>query len=244
MATVWYSGMARFPTMLDRLNEKDRRDLLKKATLRQLQSKESINVQDEQIEKIYIINHGRVRTYYNYPDGHSITFAYWTDGMVMGLLGMSDWGQRYHWSSEAVCPTDLLCLSRENFVAMIKAVPEAAHCMIELMEFKSEYLSRLVRLMATHSVHERVFLALQNLAQFFGRRVDRGVLIDERFTHEEIAEMVGASRQWVTTAINALEQEGAVEVRKHRITVIKSNLPPKIDQPQEPQQRFFQTKSA
>lgn len=213
--------MGHFPALLERLSENHRDEILERAWRRHASRKEIITVQGEPIDKIYLIASGRVRTYYAYADGRTLTFAHWTDGMLMGLLGMSDWGQRYHWSSEAVRATELLCFKRTDFVAMIRNMPEATHCMVELMEFKSEYLARLVRLMATHSVLERVSLALLNLSQFFGRSTSSGIVIDERFTHEEIADMVGASRQWVTTTLNELERDGLIEVVGQRI-VLKS----------------------
>jgi CRP-like cAMP-binding protein len=58
------------------------------------------------------------------------------------------------------------------------------------------------------------------LGNKFGHQVDRGQLIDLRLTHQELADLIGATRVTVTKILNQLEQDGLISrPRRHLIVV-------------------------
>ena len=174
--------------------------------------------QTDPINEIFIVQSGRVRAYYTTAQGHSITFAYWLEGMLMGVPGLA--ADFHHaWTAEAVTPATLLCLPRSDLVAIIDRSIKAAKSMIAILEFKSRHMSRLAQVLGTASVSERLRIVLLNLCDLYGRPVAEGVRIDIPLTHAEIADMVGASRPWVSTSLGKLEQAGLLRVQRKCITV-------------------------
>jgi CRP/FNR family transcriptional regulator len=68
-------------------------------------------------------------------------------------------------------------------------------------------------------LERRLLLKLQQLAERFGRVTPRGVRLDLRLTHQELAGMVGAVRESVTIALGNLAKQGALSVRNRTIVI-------------------------
>lgn len=213
------AGRARYPRLLERLDAADREWLLGRATLRKAPRGALIFSQSEPIDEVFVIESGRAKTYYTTPEGQSITFAYWIEGMLMGVPGLS-LGFDHMWTAEAVTPMTLLRFPRADLVAVIDRSIRAAKAIIEILEFKSRYLSRLAQLLGTASVPERLQIVLLGLCDLYGEPAGDGIEIALPLTHAEIAHMVGASRQWVTISLGRLEDAGAIRIRSRRISLL------------------------
>ena len=70
--------------------------------------------------------------------------------------------------------------------------------------------------LALNDVYGRLVLLLDGLAV---AQPDGSRLIEERLTHQELANMIGARRQTVTTALNELHREGVLRRDQHRVVI-------------------------
>ena len=73
--------------------------------------------------------------------------------------------------------------------------------------------------LAFKDVHERVASTLKNLAEVEGRPIGTKVLINLKMTHQDLANMVGSSRETVTRALNRLQDEGIISISHQQITI-------------------------
>lgn len=216
---------ARYPRLLDKLDDAERARLLKHARTKVLPAGALVFSQSAPIDDVFIVEEGRVKAYYTTAEGQSITFAYWQPGMLMGVPGLSV-GFNHMWTAEAVSETRLAQLPRADLVHLIDTSINAAKAMIEILEFKSKYLSRLAQLLGTASVAERLQIVLHHLCDLYGTEQEDGVRIDLPLTHADIADMVGASRQWVTVSLGRLEKSGVLKTRNRRIVLARAGLTP------------------
>jgi CRP/FNR family transcriptional regulator, cyclic AMP receptor protein len=178
----------------------------------------SVFHQGERHDGIFLIEGGRVRTYYIGASGREITLAYWTPGHFVG--GPEIFGGGVHiWSGIAVGPTRTLYLSGAALRTLMREMPALAVCLVEGLSHKGRCYSELLQVLATQPVGERLRQLLQNLAGLYGR--DDGVwhVIERQFSHEELATMVGATRQWVTMTLGRMQLQGAVRVTGRKIAV-------------------------
>lgn len=63
------------------------------------------------------------------------------------------------------------------------------------------------------------------LAKRFGQQVEQGQLIDLRLTHQEIAELIGATRVTVTRMLKEFEKQGIIQRLPHRCVVLQEQQP-------------------
>jgi CRP-like cAMP-binding protein len=104
---------------------------------------------------------------------------------------------------------------------LIASVPELAVALVEALSFKVQWLSGLVQVLGTESVSSRLAHLLDTLCELYGVASNQGIAIDAPFTHEDLAAMVGASRQWVTMALARFQERGVLKLGKRRIEVLQ-----------------------
>jgi CRP-like cAMP-binding protein len=117
--------------------------------------------------------------------------------------------------------TEVIAFRGRDLRSLMETMPALAVGLVEALEFKGKCLSALVQMLGTRSVSERLAMLLCTLAEIHGVREEDGVAIGPPFTHEAFAQMVGASRQWVTMTLDRFQGEGAIRIGKRR-TVIRN----------------------
>ncbi len=68
----------------------------------------------------------------------------------------------------------------------------------------------------------RIRMGILQLANRHGIRDSHGTIIDLKITHQELAEMVGTSRETVTRVLARLREQGVIEVANRRMTLLDS----------------------
>lgn len=190
---------------------------------RHLQAEDFLFRHGDPHEGVYLVESGLVRTYYGAASGREITLAYWPAGNLVGLPQV--WGGgTYAWSGVAVQTSDILAIRGEDLRALVERIPALAVSVVEAMAFKVQWLSALVQMLGTQSVTQRIAQLLDTLSKLYGVPDAGGVAIGTPFSHEELASMVGASRQWVTTTLDRLQERGIVRIHKRRIVILHQDL--------------------
>jgi len=174
--------------------------------------------QGEVHEGIFILRSGRVRSFYVSPSGREITLANWTAGNFVGgpeIFG----GGRHVWSGVAIEPGVAIRLPGPVVRRLMTANPNFAIGLIDGLAFKGKCYSALLQMLGTRSVIERLASVLFNLAEHEGAPVAAGIEIADLPSHEELAAMVGATRQWVSAALRRFRKRGLMAVRGRRLLI-------------------------
>ncbi len=75
--------------------------------------------------------------------------------------------------------------------------------------------------LALYDVYRRVARTLKTMAEVVGKDAEERLMIHERPTHQELASMVGTSREMVTRALKGLEEDGCIVIEDKSIEVLK-----------------------
>ncbi len=204
---------------LDGLNAQDRESLTAQGARSKLDKGERVFNQGDKHVGIWIIESGRVRTYYAGPTGREITLAYWTPGHFVGgpeVFG----GGRHVWSADVLEDnTGLLFVSGASLRKLVSEVPDIAITLIEGLVAKGKTYSALIQMLGTRSVSGRLQQLLLILAYNHSREGTNGLVITRTMTNEQIAAIVGATRQWVTQSLENLQRKGVLSVSRKEIIV-------------------------
>jgi CRP-like cAMP-binding protein len=178
--------------------------------------------QGDRHRSVFLVERGLVKTCYTSPGGREITLAYWQPGNLVGTPQVIDTSTYAHmWSGIAVTDTSAIGFGARQIRELMEHMPALAIGVIETLEFKGKCLSALVQMLGTRSVAERLGLLLNNLAILHGEKVETGISIGRPFTHEVLAQMVGASRQWVTMTLDRFRKDGLIEIGKGRTVTLR-----------------------
>jgi CRP-like cAMP-binding protein len=213
----------RQPNIVARLTDAQRKRVMARGTRRRLADSETLFAQGERHNGVFLIERGLIRTFYSSPAGRGITLAYWQPGNIVGTPQVLGTG-RHMWSGVAVGETTALAFRGEHLRNLMEEIPAFAIGVVEALEYKGKCLSALLQMLGTRSVSERLAMLLCNLAEIHGVAHEDGLALGSPFTHEVFAQMVGASRQWVTMTLDRFQREGLIRIGKRRTLILKPDL--------------------
>jgi CRP/FNR family cyclic AMP-dependent transcriptional regulator len=167
---------------------------------------------------LYVIKEGKVKIRLISPDGQEIALVVFGKGEYFGELALLDGHPR---SADAIAleKVECLALQRSDFHDTIMKHPKIA---IRVMEVLCEHLRRTnqqVEDLIFLDVDGRVAKKLLELADSHGVTVARGTQIAIRLTQQELASMVGASRESINKVMGYFTDKGYISVDRHRITI-------------------------
>jgi CRP-like cAMP-binding protein len=123
------------------------------------------------------------------------------------------------WSGQAVCLTKVLHMHGAELRRLVGRLPQLGIALIEALIHKGKCFSTLIQMLGTRSATERLAQLLLMMADLDGRRWPEGIVIGRSHTQEDLAKMVGATRQWVSATLERFRDEGMVDVSPSRILI-------------------------
>lgn len=177
---------------------------------------------DDPAEFLGIVKEGVVRLFSVSEKGAETILHLFKAGDVFGELILSE--ERRAFSAQAATDVRTAVLSRENFVTLLASVPAVAENFIRIL---SRRLAKVEREFAefghTWSYH-RLAMVLLNLAGEHGVKTAKGTKIPLRLTHEDLAKLIGTTRETVTTQMNRLARKGMIRRESRLIIIDESRL--------------------
>jgi len=216
-------GLNQGANFLAQLSEGALETLRRKGTQILVPSGGSVFFQGDRHEGIWLIEEGIVRTFYAAPSGREMTLAYWTAGHFVGGPEIFGGGQHI-WSADVTQSSRLLYLPAVAIRGLIETQPSFALCLIEGLVAKGKCYSALAQMLGTRSVVERLAQLLVILAENHGRRDGNRLVIERKITHDQIATIVGSTRQWVTITLDKFQKKGIISVGRQSIVIDRYDL--------------------
>ena len=118
---------------------------------------------------------------------------------------------------EALTPVEVGRAPRDQVVNFIKDKPVIIfELMSELLEDYAESLTRVEHLVFSDA-YRRVISVLLYIAKHFGKENGKGIIVNHRFTQQDIATLVGVARETASNEMMKLEKKGLVKYINHSI---------------------------
>ena len=174
-------------------------------------------------EGIFIIRRGQVRVYYTAPSGREITLAYWTPGHFIGGPEISG-GGIHMWSGIAIEACEMTALSGPALEKLLKGMPSFALALIDGLIAKGKCYSSMAQILGTRSVIERLAQFLLTLSELHGVADGDTIVINRKITHDQIAAMVGSTRQWVTMMMKRFQNRRIIAIDGSSIRIRRIDL--------------------
>ncbi|MDO8673448.1 MAG: Crp/Fnr family transcriptional regulator [Dehalococcoidia bacterium] len=181
---------------------------------------EIIFERDEAASTLYIITTGQVKISSPSPAGHEAVLALLADGEFFGELSLFD-EKPHSATAQAMSNTSLLTLHRDDFLAFVRRQPEVAIKIFRVLSSRLRQTNEVLQDAAFLDIPSRLAKRLLELAESHGVRTPEGILIDLTLTQEEIAGMVGATRESVNKALRLYIDKGLISREKQRITIFQ-----------------------
>jgi len=200
------------------LADEDIRGLMALAKRRTFRSGEVIFHREDPGQVLYVIKEGKVKISLISPDGQEISLVVFGKGECFGEFAILDGLPR---SADAVALEKVECytLQRSDFHNAIMKNPKIAIQIIEVLTRRLRSTDQMVEDLIFLDVYGRVAKKLLELADTHGTKIGDGTRIEVRLTQQEIASMVGASRESVNKVMGYFTDKNFISTDKHKITL-------------------------
>lgn len=167
---------------------------------------------------LYMLKHGRVRLYKLSPEGKQFTLALLGEGNIFGETGTFSTGT---WDAYAEALDDcLICaLSKVDVEQLVQQHPRLALRVLQVVSGRLREAEELMGQLALGDVRSRLLFLLLKLSASFGVDEDGWTRVQVDLTHQDLANMIGVTRETVTFTLAALGREGAVRTGRKELWV-------------------------
>jgi CRP/FNR family transcriptional regulator len=163
---------------------------------------------------VYVLSSGRAKVSISSADGKKLIIRIAKGGDILGLYaGLT--GRTFEATAEMVEGGRVDFISRQDLLNLIGRQNGSN---LDLLEVFSRQFSDLVdhtRMIAlSESTLEKLARLIMRWAQDFGERTSEGIRVQIMLTQEEIAQIIGASRETVTRLFSALKRDQVIRMKR------------------------------
>jgi CRP/FNR family transcriptional regulator, cyclic AMP receptor protein len=171
------------------------------------------------IDSLYIVISGRLKVMMSDAEGKEVILSILGSGEVFGEMGVIDDSPRSA-SVIAIEPCEMLCVNRRDFDRCLAENFDMAQAIMRGLVKRLREADRKIISLALLDVYGRVARLLIELAEDLG---GQKILI-KRLSKQDIAKMVGASREMVSRVMRDLQLGGLIEMRGSSIVLRETIL--------------------
>lgn len=200
---------------------KEELDAISRLAVTRNYPKNSIIINEgDHTDSLYVILSGKVKIFLADDQQKEVIVAIQREGDYFGELALLDEAPRSA-SVMTMEPCSLLIVSRNAFERHLAGDPKLAISLMRGLAARLRATTENVKSLALLDVYGRIARTLLQ----FAKDEDGHHVIDDKLTHQDLANMVGASREMVSRIMKDLARGGYIKTEGKRIT-IKDKLPP------------------
>lgn len=174
--------------------------------------------QEDPGDSMFVVTEGRVKVVLYGDNGREIILSIFRADEIFGEMSLLDNRPRSA-SVIALEPTRVLTLDRAAFARHLDSHPQTALAVLAELSQRLRQADRVIGNLALLDVYGRVARLLKDLADQDGVKTEEGVMIRARPTQQEIASMIGTSRETVSRALNDFAKRGLLSMSGKQIVL-------------------------
>lgn len=174
---------------------------------------------DDAPDRIHILKKGKVRVFRVTPDGKQLTLDIYDKGTILGdmsLLGQEPIPEAF---AEALDDAIICTISPDELRRLVERYPAIGVNIISYLSRRLRDAEAELEAMAYQRVGQRLARKLIDLSARFGVKTSRGTLIEARLTQQELAEMIGTTRETLAHTLSDFRKRGLLDTEKQRVLI-------------------------
>ena len=211
----WY--LKRCPVFGDLAPEQLQR-LESQCFVREFQRGEVIYLPGDLGSSAMLLARGRVRIYHVTQEGKQALLGFVEPSELFGELSAYNGSVREEYA-EASEKSLVVLLPREVISRMTMEHPSVSMKLTALFGLRLKRVERRLKSLLFRSSRDRLMHLLLELGERYGRATPDGLLISRKFSHQDMASIIGATRETVTITLRELQNDGFLRVDRRRITL-------------------------
>jgi CRP/FNR family cyclic AMP-dependent transcriptional regulator len=170
-------------------------------------------------DRLYVIIEGKIKLGRASGDGRENLLAVLGPGEMFGELSLFDPGRR-NATGTAVADSVLIGLGNDDLDQWLRGRPDVARHLLRSLARRLRRTNEALADLVFSDVPGRVAKALLDLSERFGRPTDDGLRVAHDLTQEELAQLVGASRETVNKALADFASRGWLRLEARAVVLL------------------------
>jgi len=201
-------------------------DFLCAAPVRKLPKGELLVYQEEEMRQVYVVKSGAIRCYDISLDGNQQLIWLVTEGELFPISAPTIENEKASFFYSAFIDSEVYVVGRNRFMSFLRANPDT------LMNVYTDSIRRLADLQYRVNAavkpksREKILHTLAFIADRFknSHQGERRVEVTLPLTHQDIADLVGLTRETTTATLQSLREEGFVEYDKQHFFIRRDKI--------------------
>ncbi len=205
--------------MFSSLTEADIATFIGKIMIKRFRKNQTVLFEDESNAYMYMLLSGKVKVVQAMEDGKESIRAIHKTGDSFGELSLLDC-KTAPAMVVAMEDTTAAIISRENFFTILYNQRRVLDNLLQMFCFRLRDSWERFQMVNFKNAAQRVVMLLHQQSCENSEKTAGGILLNDRLTHQIIADMVSLNRETVTRVIDKLQKDGAITVRKDKKIVL------------------------
>lgn len=170
---------------------------------------------------VYLVTAGRIRLYHVTSEGKETVLAFVDPGEIFGELSLFGQAQREEFA-EAMEKSTIVRIPGDEMVQLMTDRPAIMMQVTRMMGLRRQRIERRLKALLFRSNQDRLVYLLLELAEKYGQKSPEGIKLGIRLSHQDLASMIGSTRETVTVLLGELQYARNLIVKRRQI--ILTNL--------------------
>jgi CRP/FNR family transcriptional regulator len=166
-----------------------------------------------------IIKYGKLKITILTEEGKEKTLAILSEGDIIGEISLIDNKPRSA-TVEALEDCTLLSIKRDDFEKILQQYPQISIEIAKILSQRLRDADKSIEALTFYDVKTRIANILIGFGERYGKDTPKGIEIYTRFTHQELADLVGSSRETITRVLNELQNNNLISIEKNKILIL------------------------
>ena len=229
--------------LFERLSDAEAERLNRRALVRKFKKKAVVYAPAEAGQTVLVLATGRVKIYDLTYEGRETILAFVEQGELFGELAALD-GQPRQEFAEAVEDCEVLAIPGADFIALLESRADLALSVTKLVGLRRRRIETRLRNILFLPSRPRLIRVLVELVETHGERTGTRYAIRFPLSHQDIAGLIGVSRETVTLTLGQLQAEGLIAVERRRVGLLDlERLRREVEKPADPPVMKLRTKT-
>ncbi len=153
------------------------------------------------------------------PEGKQSILAFIEPGELFGELSLIESGNREE-RAEASLKSSVIAIPGDALRELMEESPQLSIGVTKLIGLRRKRVERRIRSLLFRNNRDRLTHLLVELAEQYGKATSEGIELSIRLSHQDLASIIGATRETVTTLLGEMQSEGLLIIKRQRLTLL------------------------
>ncbi len=204
--------------LFEQLSEGELSRLESHCRSRNVQRGSPIYLPAEMADSVLLLTRGRAKICNITDDGKQAILAFVEPGEMFGELAVLEAGRREEFA-EAIETSTLILIPNDEMQRLMSRHPTVALGVTKLIGLRRRRIERRLKSLLFRSNRQRLVHLLLELAEQYGTPAPEGIGLGIKFSHQDLANVIGSTRETVTVLLGDLQAEGSLTLGRRKIVL-------------------------